>query len=293
MLSASYRYPSRILGTRFQTRSKATDTFALVNAAKQQAENFGVDSNSVYDPSIPIDLFQRFATYLHNDIGMTWPTTLISMAALVRLTSFPIYASSIIKGKRRAEAARELEDLRNMAKEAVLLRDQQLVHDIDREYKRRMKMFGLSGNPFQGFQYLFLVQLPWVTTMLFSLRGMSTQPDIFPSFITESGFTWCPSLALPDPYGILPLLSSTSIVLSSLRSGNSASDDQRKIQSLSERDQLYVKYAIKGACFTFLPFAMQLPAGIIIFFLFNTIFNRLATPLIYKFMWKPICIDRQ
>lgn len=175
-----------------------------------------------------------------------------------------------------------MSDLRDMAKEAVLLRDQALVDSINREYTDRMKARGLTGNPLQGFGYQLLLQAPWTATMFLSIRGMSIHPDIFPSFAQNSSLLWCPSLALPDPLGLVPLISTTAVVLSSSKLSGKTSSAPAK--SLSERDRKYVEYAVRGACFTFLPIAMQLPAGIFIFFMFNTLFNRIVAPVIYKRM---------
>ena len=286
------RLPLTTTGRRFFSTNPGASADLLLDQINKQAQYFMTDRSVAYDPSLPVDTFQRAVTSIHDNFGCEWPVALLSLAAIFRTVTFPLYASSMLKGKRRAEAAKDLTDLRDMAKEAVLLRDQDLVRDIDREYKHRMQGYGLSGNPLQGFGYLFAAQIPWVTTMLFALRGMSTQPDLFPSFALDSKFLWCESLALPDPYGILPLVSSTAIVLSSKRYNNRSPQDASSGRSLSVRDEVYVKYAIHGACFTFLPFAMQLPAGILIFFIFNTVFNRLATPLIHRYMWKPMVIPR-
>jgi membrane protein insertase Oxa1/YidC/SpoIIIJ len=180
-------------------------------------------------------------------------------------------------GRRRAEAAKELADIRGLAKDAVFLRDQKLLQDVDREYKSRLHAKGLSNNPFQGLGYAAFVQLPWTLTMFVSLRGMVTHPDIFQEFCCESNFFWCPTLALPDPYGILPLLSSLLILRSAGRASTSG-------HSLNRHDVRYFRFAVTGATLTFLPFAMQLPAGMILFFLVNTIFNRITTPLIHSYM---------
>jgi len=186
--------------------------------------------------------------------------------------------NSVIVGKKRADAAKDLADIRGLAKDAVLLRDQKLLQDVDKEYKFRLHAKGLTNNPFQGLGYAAFIQLPWTITMFLGLRGMSSYPDSFPGFCFNSDFLWCPSLALPDPYGVIPLLSSLIILRSVKRSVNSG--------SRSERDTLYFKYAMTGATLTFLPFAMQLPSGMIMFFLVNTIFNRLTTPLINSYFFR-------
>ena len=256
----------------------------LASRIAEQAQLIGETAGTAYDPSLFVEAFQRLATGTHDSFHLSWSMSLLTLAAGFRAVTFPLYTGSLLVGKRRALAAKELTDLRDIAKEAVLLKDQQLVHDIDREYKRKMKSYGLTGNPLQGFGYTFMAQLPWTTTMLFAIRGMSTQPDLFPSFAFDSAFLWCESLALPDPYGILPFISSASIALSSY---NRQSDSSQK-GSLSARDRIYVNYAVRAACFTFLPFAMQLPAGMLIFFIFNTVFNRIAAPLVHRYMGKGI-----
>jgi membrane protein insertase Oxa1/YidC/SpoIIIJ len=184
---------------------------------------------------------------------------------------------SVIIGRKRADAAKELNDIRGLARDAVLLRDQKLLQDVDREYKSRLQSQGLTNNPFQGLGYAAFLQLPWTLTMFLSLRGMATHPDQFNGFCCESSLLWCPSLALPDPYGILPLMSTLLI----LRSVNKSAVPRNHSKPT---DMRYFRYAMTGATLTFLPFAMQLPSGMILFFLFNTIFNRITTPFIHRYM---------
>lgn len=150
---------------RFSTHASYQTT--ILDNVRRQAEFFGVEPSAVYDPALPVEAFQTAAQYVHDNLTHDWGLSFLSLAAVFRVLTFPLYASSLLKGKRRAEAARDLTDLRDMAKEAVLLRDQTLVQNIDKEYKQRMGAYGLSGNPLQGFGYLFCAQLPWVTTMLF------------------------------------------------------------------------------------------------------------------------------
>jgi membrane protein insertase Oxa1/YidC/SpoIIIJ len=247
----------------------------------QQASSWGSDPHIAYDPWLPVDLFQRLAVGIHDQAGLEWGTSLVSMAALYRGVTLPMYAGSVLVGRRRAAAAKELTELRDIAKEAVLLKDQKLVHDIDREYKQRMKAHGLSANPLQGLGYVLLCQLPWTSTMFFAIRGMAMNPELFPSFAFQSSFLWLDSLALADPYGILPFASAAAIALSSSMRRSPATGDVAKA-SISDRDRTYLNYAMRAACFTFLPFAMQLPSGILIFIIFNTVFNRVAVPLIHR-----------
>jgi membrane protein insertase Oxa1/YidC/SpoIIIJ len=268
----------------FSTRTVGTQA-PLIEQVTAQANAWGIDPTSAYDPSLPVEGFQRLAVNIHDSLGVEWGTALGLMALGFRWVTFPLYAGSVAVGRRRAAAAKELTELRDMAKEAVLLKDQKLVNDIDREYKHRMKSMGLTGNPLQGLGYTFFAQMPWATIMLFSLRGMSTQPNLFPSFALDSQFLWCESLALADPYGILPLLSTMAVALSAGKSQTAVKPGE---PSISARDQKYVMYAIRGASFTFLPFAMQLPAGVLIFFLVNNLFNRITTPMITKYLCKKV-----
>lgn len=263
--------------------SSTSSSPLILRKITEQAQLFGVNPDEAYNPTFIVESFQSLITFTHGELGFSWPSSLLLLATSFRAITLPLYVSSTLKGMRRAEAAQQLGEVRALAKEAVLLRDQTLVNVVDREYKQRMQAYGLSSNLFQGFGYLLLVQMPWVTTTLFALRGMSTQPELFSNFITDSRLLWCESMALSDPYGILPVLSSSVILLSS--SYARVSVDKQPRFSV---EPLYLKYAFRGACFTFVPFAMHLPAGIVTFFIFNTVFNRLASYLIRRFIWKPL-----
>ena len=281
LISHGITKPGRTMAS-YQLRLCATRA-SISGRVTEQASFFGVDPSVAYDPSFPVEMFQRLAVSVNESSGLSWAGSLSLMALGFRVLTSPLYVGSVAIGQRRANAAKELTEFRDMAKEAVLLKDQQLVNQIDREYKHRMSSLGLTGNPFQGFGYLFLCQIPWATTFFFALRGMSTQSILFPSFVFESGYFWCDSLALADPYGVLPLLSTAAVALNSRRPAGQSTSGGPASRSLSERDQKYLTYAIRGACFTFLPFTMQLPAGILIFFLINNLFNRITAPLIHRF----------
>lgn len=250
----------------------------ILAEAKEQALILGVDPNEAYNPAMLVESFQNSAVYAHDDLGFSWPASLLCIAASFRGLTLPLYIGSVRKGQRRAQAAHELAEIRALAKEAVLLRDKDLVDAVDREYKQRMSTYGISANPLQGFGYVVFAQIPWFVTTFLAIRGMSTQLDIFNSFICDSSFLWCESLALSDPYGILPLLS-TSLIYASSGHGRMNAQDTTK----PAIDPIYLKYALRGACFTFLPFAMHLSSGLFIFFIFNTVFNRLALLLVQAY----------
>ena len=266
-----------------RTFSSSSAPLPILQKITEQAELFGVNPHEAYNPTLIVESFQCLISFTHGELGFSWPTSLLLLTTSFRAITLPLYVSSTLKGMRRAEAAQQLGEVRALAKEAVLLRDQTLVNVVDREYKQRMQAYGLSSNPFQGFGYFLLVHMPWVTTTLFALRGMSTQPELFSNFISDSRFLWCESMALSDPYGILPVLSSSLILLSP--SNPRVSVDKQPRFSV---DPVYLKYAFRGACFTFVPFAMHLPAGIVTFFIFNTVFNRLVSYFIRRSVWKPL-----
>jgi membrane protein insertase Oxa1/YidC/SpoIIIJ len=256
----------------------------LRHSISLQAESWGVDESHAYDPSVPVDMFQTSAVAIHDFLGISWAETLALMTLAFRLVTLPLYIGSIAIGQRRARAAKELVELRIMAKEAVLLRDKDLLNGIDMEYKRRLTSLGLSSNPLQGLGYFILAQLPWTTVMLFSVKGMATQASIFTSFGLDSKFLWCDSLALADPYGILPLLSTAAVAVSPSQGRTHTTESRENNDSASHRDARYIKYALHGATFAFLPFAMQLPSGMLVCFLVNTIFSRLVSHLVRRYI---------
>jgi YidC/Oxa1 family membrane protein insertase len=56
--------------------------------------------------------------------------------------------------------------------------------------------------------FLTMFQIPVLMTWFFSLRYVTSLPEQFPG-ITSQGFLWFKDLADYDPYGILPIISST------------------------------------------------------------------------------------
>ena len=127
------RFPVRAHLGALRRLHSARDASQILSQARSQASVFGVDPSVAYEPAVPVDLFQSSAAYLRDSFNLSWPEALLSLGALFRTVTFPLYVASIRKGRRRSEAAQELAELRDMAKEAVLLRDENLVRAIDRE----------------------------------------------------------------------------------------------------------------------------------------------------------------
>ena len=171
-----------------------------------------------------------------------------------------------------------------MARDAVFFRDPKLLETVDKEYKARLSSKGLSNNPFQGLGFATLVQFPWTITMFLSIRDMATHPELFRDFTSDSNLMWCPSMALPDPYGILPLVSSLMVLRNLHKSISNSGVSSNKYAM----DPSHIRYVMTGATLTFLPLLMQLPCGIILFFMVNTTFNRLVTPWIHRWSRKQV-----
>lgn len=248
----------------------------------KQAKLTGDISTGAYDPCLPVDSFQAVANSIHENTNFGWPASLITMAAIFRVVSFPLYRGSLINGWKRASAANELREVREMAREAVLLRDKDLVMQIDREYRSRLQKLGISSNPLAGFGYLLTLQIPWTFTMVVALRGMTTRLDHFASFIFDSQLLWCDSLALPDPYGVFPLVSVFCVTMIKPSSKIHADATLDNTDSIDSGRKTYINYAVRAGSFMFLPLAMHLPISMICFFLFNTIFSRVVGAILNK-----------
>jgi YidC/Oxa1 family membrane protein insertase len=150
----------------------------------------------------------RFFEFLHSGIStfiqnpnISYGITIILITAIIRLVVLPLNIKQMKSTLKMSEIQPQMKKLQDKYK-----------NDPQKSQQEVMKLYKENGvNPLGGCLPL-LIQMPilfalfYVFNNLTFMSGTMTQP---------AGFMWLKSLAKPDPYYILPVLSTVTTFLSS------------------------------------------------------------------------------
>ncbi len=182
----------------------------------------------------------------------SWVFSIFALTLIVRLLMFPLtYKSTVAMGKM-AELAPKMQELKEKYK-----------NDPAKFQEEMMKLYSEVGfNPMSGCLPL-LLQIP-VFFALYKVLTITTDLQL-------ASFLWISSLAQKDPYYILPILMGATMIA------------QQFISPSPEKSQNYIMI-ITSVVFTFL-FA-SFPAGLVLYWTLNNIFNLGQTYIIKKLTFK-------
>ncbi len=244
-------------------RLQERETITLVNAkdklifyagAKEYSRLKGIGLSDVIDFGTlrlivkPLFVFMYWIyEHLHS-----WVFSIFALTLIVRLLMFPLtYKSTVAMGKM-AELAPKMQELKEKYK-----------NDPAKFQEEMMKLYSEVGfNPMSGCLPI-LLQIP-VFFALYKVLTITTDLQL-------ASFLWAPSLAEKDPYYILPILMGATMIA------------QQFISPSPEKSQNYIMI-ITSVVFTFL-FA-SFPAGLVLYWTLNNIFNLGQTYIIKKLTFK-------
>ncbi|MCS7196752.1 MAG: membrane protein insertase YidC [Aquificaceae bacterium] len=182
----------------------------------------------------------------------SWVFSILALTFIVRLLMFPLtYKSTVAMGKM-AELAPKMQELKEKYKDNPAKFQEEM-----------MKLYQEVGfNPMSGCLPI-LLQIP----IFFALYKVLT----ITADLQLAKFLWVQSLAQKDPYYILPVLMGLTMVA------------QQFVSPSPEKSQNYIMI-ITSVVFTFL-FA-SFPAGLVLYWTLNNVFNLGQTYIIKKLTFK-------
>ena len=237
------------------------DELELVSKIQAQSSLFEQPSSILYEPFFTVDCLQstwKFAS----ECGSPWWSVIAGTTLFFRLATLPLQASVLRLIRSRREGLDEFEPARVAMTESFMRRDIATAKEQLIEYNNALRSKGLLGIPFSN-KLLIACNISWFLTFFNALRGMVTHPDSFPGFAMSSSCAWMPSLALADPLGILPVVSSIAYV--------AALESREEFRSHPKADKM--RYAIRGLTFVMLPISTHLPAAFYVYMATNAFFN--------------------
>ncbi|XP_033209187.1 mitochondrial inner membrane protein OXA1L-like [Belonocnema kinseyi] len=206
-----------VLGQSFNRHASTVDTFqipappiapTIINEPQVITENISELANAGLGTSwTPVSLVQHILEFLHASVGLPWWGSIIAVTVVARIVCFPL----IIKAQRNmAEMATYMPEFQAMNKKmasARLAGDRLAVEELSKEMSILLK-----GREFDSLKSLFpaLLQGSIAISIFLSLDRMTRAP--LPS-MREGGLSWFTDLCVPDPYYLLPVTSSTTLML--------------------------------------------------------------------------------
>ncbi len=188
--------------------------------------------------------------YFFHKLTHSWVAAIFILTLLIRVVFFPLSISSVRSMKKMQELAPKIEEIRK-----------KYAKDPQRMQAELVKLYKETGfNPFGGCLPI-LIQIP----IFFALyKVLIVTPDL-----ALEKFLWIPSLADKDPYFILPVVMGITMIA------------QSWITPSPNKQQNMMMY-LMAVVFTFL-FA-TFPAGLVLYWTLNNIFNLLQTWLVYRYL---------
>ena len=245
------------------TRLAKPEQALLVEQVESQRGQLGADVDAgLYEPWLNVDTMQSIFLGLHENLQVPWWVVLGSVNLGFRFGSWPLQVEALQAMRERRVKLDEFEPARLAITESMLRRDRELAKTQILEYNEALKSRKLASMPRVN-KIVIALNIGWFLTYMGAIRGFLCHPDLFPSFILNSEFLHLTSLALPDPTGVLPVLSSAAY-LAALECR-----EEFRLHPQAEKMRL----AMRGLTFLFLPLASQLPAAFYLFMATNAMFN--------------------
>jgi len=270
----------------------------LLERCRESAIGRGINFEVPYEPWINVDLMQTLLIDMHEAYGCSWSVALVMTVLAIRIVTIPIQISALKGARSRALLQPEMNRLmaaRNAATAPA---------DINRTTKDLQAFNNKHGRFFmlRGVWNLLLFQVPLYLTAYAATRGLANYPDLYTGFALEAPL-WLESLALPDPYAILPIAVS-AVMLTNVELFGSVDTEMQQVQPTIQQQESnpqvagqatvakYQKWVMRGGALVLIPLTWNFPSSTFIFMLTNitmaTTQNRLLrTPTMERLLEIP------
>lgn len=264
----------------------------------------GVNVKAAYEPWLPVDLMQTLLLDVHDAVGCSWFAAIALAVIGIRVVTLPVTISSIRGSREKALLQPKFNELMEKQKALSMEGDQERVAEVSKKLQafqsKHGRFFMLKGTG-----NLICFQMPLYITAFASMRGFAGHPDVFPGFAMEAPL-WLDSLALPDPYGLLPLFTAAIMITNTELFGSIDTEAQSVMPTEAQKAsgdvtgkgtfQKYQKWIMRVSSVMFVPLTWNFPAGVFVFMSTNMIVataqNRiLRHPLLERLLELPPTVE--
>lgn len=153
----------------------------------------------------PSGMLQHCLDFMHSSFGLPWWATIVVGTLIVKTLMFPL----VVKGQKNAAHMNnhlpQMQALQLRMSEARKMGNQYETARLANELMLFMKEKDV--NPLRSMLIPF-VQAPVFISFFFALRGMANLPM---ESLKTGGLLWFVDLTVPDPFYVLPLLTSATL----------------------------------------------------------------------------------
>ncbi|XP_029849798.3 mitochondrial inner membrane protein OXA1L isoform X2 [Ixodes scapularis] len=206
----------------------------------------------------PSGMVQHCLDLLHSSTGLPWWATIALGTVVVKLLVFP----AILKGQKNTihmnNHLPQMQVLQAKLSEARSCGNQMEAARYANELMLFMKEKQI--NPLKN-MIIPMVQAPVFISFFFALRGMANLP--MESFKT-GGMLWFTDLTIPDPYCLLPLITSATLFFT-IELGAESGVRADNLQ--------WTRYVFRAMPIVIFPFTMNFPAALLCYWATSNMFT--------------------
>jgi len=261
---------------------------SILERCQEAAVSRGVDVAATYEPWLPVDLMQTMILDFHEAVGCSWAAAIVGTCLGIRLILLPLSVLALRGNREKALLQPRFNELIEKQKTLNLEGNQEKVQEVTKELQAFTQKHGRFFM-LKGVWNVIFLQVPLYITAFAAMRGLASHPDMFRGFAMESPL-WLDSLALADPYALLPLMTGammlTNIEIFGAPDAELASMQQQVSSQFGERNTednpflKYHKYILRGSMILFVPLTWSFPSGVFIFMSTNFVSTMLQNQVL-------------
>lgn len=201
----------------------------------------------------PIGLIQSLLEFVHVSTGLEWWGAIALTTVMLRVLLFPVVVVMQRSSAKLANYSPQMQQQQALINEAKEAGDQLRVSQLMFEMTDNMKKKGVS--PFKA-AMMPMIQLPVFVSMFIGLRRMANLPVMS---LTAGGAYWFMDLTIPDPLYILPIITSSTMLLTII-----VSSAQNKNNMTSPIQVLLLK-GMRFIPIVMFPFIINFPGAVLVY----------------------------
>ncbi|KNA01243.1 mitochondrial inner membrane protein OXA1, putative [Plasmodium vivax] len=238
-----------------------------------------------YESSWYVELVYELLNCTKIMFDCSWMTSIVATTSFMRMIILPLTVSAERDRRKQKILNPLIKELTNKLKSNAQDGNIKMALEFKKKILNIRNTHGISLIPKSIIMMAFF-QTPLFFIFYFSMKKMASYPEVFKEFTFESPL-WLDSLSLPDPYYILPLLSSllllsnnelTALIdkaLSNSKSSSLSGDDSEFQKKMKQVTKLAMRLFYISSLFFF----KSMPSGLLIYLITNTVFQLLTTQI--------------
>ncbi|XP_014219856.1 mitochondrial inner membrane protein OXA1L [Copidosoma floridanum] len=205
----------------------------------------------------PSGMVQQALEYLHVSGSLPWWACIMASTVFIRTMMFPVVIRMQRYAARMNNVQPEMQFIQAQLTDARRMGDNYEVMRLTNELLTFMKENNIDP---RKNAWLPLLQAPIFISFYMGLRGMVNVPV---ESMKEGGLWWFSDLTIPDPYFLLPLLTSSTLFIT-LEMGT----DTLKVGNMG-----FLKYVLRAIPVVMFPFIIKFEAGILCYWVSTNLFS--------------------